>query len=154
MAERKRVMKSTVQGAIENYKSATQKLKPKMDLSERELELFDHIVTSAETSVWNSNRLFIASNLAVMYRRLEEISEQLDEEGVVLRNERGTQITNPLFSALTQLTTASMQMNRSLGLSAPQQGASGMAQEKRNIADNSAREAIKKAKHEEDDLLA
>lgn len=154
MAEHKRVMKNTVQGKLETMKSVKQKLQPKMKLSKRELELFDHIVTSAETSVWNDNRLFIASNLAVIYRRLEECSKRLDDEGMTLRNERGTQITNPIFSALTQLTTASMSMNRSLGLSAPQQGASGADQEKRNAADANARKIIDKAKEDEDNLLA
>jgi hypothetical protein len=154
MAERKRVMKNTVQGAVEQYKAVSQKLQPKTKLNDLELTRFNDIVSSAEVSVWNDNRLFNATMLARIQVRLEKAQERLDAEGETLVNERGTQISNPLFNVMIQLTSALMSLNRTLGLTAPQQGVSGAAQEERNKADARARGVIEKAKNDEDNLLA
>jgi hypothetical protein len=97
--------------------------------------LFEGIVKSRERSTWDDNSLFLASNLAVMYRRLEQLNERLDSEGPTQRNERGTTIANPAFNAMVQLTSSIQSMNRVLGLSAAQTGMSGKPQAKRNQAE-------------------
>jgi hypothetical protein len=145
-------MKNTVSGQIETFASAKQKIQPKMALNERELILFDHITSSKEVSAWDDNSLFIASNLAMIYRRIEEINTMLETQGVVQRNERGTQIANPLFSAMTQLLSQAQSANKTLGLSASQRGLTGAPQKSRDQADAHARAIIGKAS--EDSLLA
>lgn len=152
MAKAKRVAKSTIAGQIDQFQTVAMALKPKIELSERELTLFDHIVSSREVATWDDNHLWLAGQLAVIYRRIEAINIQLNSEGVVQVNERGTQIANPLFAALTQLYSAAQSLNRSLGLAGNSRGFGDAAQKSRNMADSQARKLIQKAA--EDDLLA
>lgn len=68
----------------------------------------------------------------------------LDEEGYTQVNERGTQIANPKFAALTQLQSQVQSATRTLGLSASQRALTSSKQKSRNDADSRAREVIKK----------
>ena len=152
MSARKRVLKNSVEGALETFKSAKDVLVPPIDLSEREYLFFDAITQSREISTWSKADLFNAASLARVQRRIEELNDRLDEEGYTLRNERGTQISNPVFSSLTQLMSQNAMLTRLLGLSSAARGLGDAPQQKRNAADAQARAIIGKAADEE--LLA
>lgn len=151
MAAPKRAKKSSITSQVETFQTVAMVLQPKMDLNDRELSLFDHIVSSREVATWDDNHLFLASNLAKIYRRIEELDIRLDGEDVVQRNERGTQIANPLFAALTQLYSQAQSLNRSLGLAGNSRGFGDSSQKARNLADSQARKVLDKAA--QDDLI-
>ena len=126
-------------------------LQPKMQLTARELTLFKYIVNARETATWSDNDLFIASTLAKTYRRIEELGEALDRDGFTQVNDKGTQISNPIFAALTQAQAQVQAINRTLGLSASQRALTSSAQKNRNDADSHAREVIERVTS--DDLI-
>jgi hypothetical protein len=152
MATRKRVLKNSVAGALETFQSARDVLVSPLALSEREAEFFDMITQSREISTWSPSDLYNAAALAKVRRRIEELNEDLDDQGYTLRNERGTQIANPIFMALTQLMSQMGSLTRLLGLSSAARGLGDAPQQKRNLADSNARAIISKAS--EEDLLA
>ncbi len=152
MAARKRVLKNSVAGALETFQSVNDVLVSPLNLSEREMVFFESITQSRELSTWSKVDLYNAATLAKVQRRIEEMNNQLDLEGCTLVNERGTQISNPAFSSLTQLMSQSAMLNRLLGISSSQRGLAAAPQKKRNEADARARAIIEKASGE--DLLA
>ncbi len=152
MAARKRVLKNSVAGALETFQSVNDVLVSPLNLSEREMVFFESITQSRELSTWSKVDLYNAATLAKVQRRIEEMNNQLDLEGCTLVNERGTQISNPAFSSLTQLMSQSAMLNRLLGISSSQRGLAAAPQKKRNEADAHARAIIEKASGE--DLLA
>ncbi len=152
MAAVKRVFKNSVAGRLETFQSAQQVLVSPTPLSEREMVFFESITQSRELSTWSKVDLYNAAALAKVQRRIEELNHQLDQDGYTLINERGTQISNPVFSSLTQLMNQSAVLNRILGVSSSQRGLSAEPQKKRNAADAHARAIIDRAADE--DLLA
>lgn len=145
MPVRKRTMKNTISGQIEQMQSISKKLEPKLKLNDREMELFNFVTSSRETASWSDNDLWVASTLAQVMWQLEEVKLDLDAEEVTQRNDRGTRIANPLFAVQTQLLSQLQALNKTLGLSASQRGLSGAPQNARNQADAQAREIINNA---------
>ena len=135
MAKQDRSKKSTLSNALETFRAVSERLEPKQPLTDREVILFDGIIKSRERSTWDDNSIFLAGNLAIMYRRLEELNDMLNVGGPTMVNERGTIVANPAFNAMVQLTGSIQSMNRILGLSAAQAGVSGKPQAKRNRAE-------------------
>ena len=152
MAAIKRTHKNSVAGALDTFKTVKDVLVSPLELTQREALFFDMITQSREISTWSKSDLFNAASLAKVQRRIEELNDRLDAEGITLVNDRGTQIANPVFSAMTQLMSQAATLNRILGLSSSQRGVSGEPQKVRNVADARARDVIKKVAEEE--LLA
>jgi P27 family predicted phage terminase small subunit len=122
-----------------------------MELTARELEFFNMVASSRESTTWSKNDLIIASQLAKNHRRIEDLGRIIDEDGYTQVNERGTKISHPAFAALTQLQAQVQSATRTLGLSASQRGLADSNQKNRNEADSRAREVLQKAAA--DDLL-
>jgi phage terminase small subunit len=152
MARQERSKKSTAANMVEAFKSANDIPEPAFDLTPLERSHYERVITSREISTWSANHILLASNLARTYRRLDELNERLDREGYTQVNERGTQISNPIFAAMTQIQGQVQALNKTLGLSAAMTGVSGQKQAGRNQAEQDARGVIKRASA--DDLLA
>jgi hypothetical protein len=134
---------STVEGVMKSMTAAA--IRPTAELSPREMVFFDLIVNSRETATWSGNDRMIATQLAKTHRRIEELNVAIDEEGFTQVNDRGTQISNPKFAALTQLQAQVQSATRTLGLSASQRALTGTNQKGRNEADARAREVVARA---------
>jgi phage terminase small subunit len=132
--------------------SVQEVLRPTLTLSDPEQSHFDRIIISREADSWSPHDITTACLLAKALSRLEKINEQLDRDGEMLVNAKGTQIAHPLLSASMNQANSIQALTRTLGLSASQRGLSGSEQATRNKADKTARDAIKKA--QEDSLLA
>jgi hypothetical protein len=148
----KRLRVDSVESQVTAMLDARTKIEPTTELLPREAFHFDAIVNSRESASWSDNDRFLATELAKNYRRLEEMGADLDKVGFMMTNERGTKVANPIFSATCQLMSSIQAANRALGLSASQRGLSGSNQAKRNAADASAKETIKRVS--ENPLLA
>lgn len=145
MAAKKRQSVDTIAGQVELMRMVSTKLESPIKLDDDEAIYFDRIVKSRETASWNDNHLVIAANLAICYAQLEDLNLEIAESGAMVRNPRGTPVTNPAFNARTSTIASVLAMNRILGLSAAQTGVSGEDQAKRNKADAQARDVIGKA---------
>lgn len=108
-------------------------------------------ITEARAN-WTNIDLVHAANLARTLYMIEEETKMLDMEGSVVINQRGTQIANPRFSILEQLS------RRSVALSAKiQVHAAATVGEVENTRKKNAvkQKAVKSAEMmDEDDLLA
>ena len=145
MATRKRVMKNTVAGQVEMFAAILAKIEPVYPLDGDERKYFDYVVTSRETASWNDNHRLLATNLAVTYAQLDEANHEIASNGLMVNNLKGTPVVNPAITAKNALSSTILQLNRTLGLSASQQGMAGKPQEARNQADAHARTIIEKA---------
>ena len=81
---------------------------------------------------------------------IEEVQAELDEEGRVLKNDRGTPVMNPKFAILEQLSRRHMALTRLLQMQATITGqASEMA--KKREAERKARAVQESLQSEEDE---
>jgi P27 family predicted phage terminase small subunit len=151
MARQERTKKSTVANSVKTMESARLITEPPFPLSETEANYFKSIVTAREHETWSDNDKLIAANLAKTYSAIDQLWSDIDSEGFVVENQRGTPVANPKVSALNSMTSAMQSLNKTLGLSASQRGLSGAKQGSRNLAEQQARQIIDKVS--EDDLI-
>ena len=151
MAATKRPRKSSVLGTLDTVRHISAKVEPVYPLDGDELRYFNYVVTSRETSTWNDNHRMLATNLAVTYAQLDEANMDIATNGLMIKNDRGTPVVNPVVTAKSSLSSTVLQLNKALGLSASQMGLSGAAQDKRNASDADARAIISSVA--ENDLL-
>ena len=151
MARQERSKKSTVANSVKTMQSASLVAEPPFPLKETELSYFKFIVVAREHETWSDNDRLIAANLAKTYAAIDQLWADIDREGYVVENQRGTPVANPKVSALNSMTSAMQSLNKTLGLSASQRGLSGAKQATRNMAEQQARKVIEKVA--EDDLI-
>jgi P27 family predicted phage terminase small subunit len=145
--------KDGLAGALLSVQNASKVLRPTRKLSDSAMAHFVRVVDSRESETWSPNDLSLATMLADAYDRMDDLTNLLDQQGYVQINDKGTQISNPIFTALTQTVHQVQSMNKTLGLSAPQRGLNDREQRKRNEADMVAKDAIRAAS-QSDGLLA
>ena len=148
----KRSRRDTNGSAVMVIQSVRNMKDPSMTLSDRELFHFEQVIKSRELDTWSDHDVSVACLLAKAVRRLEDINDQLDGDGMTLVNDKGTLVSHPLLSASTTYAGTVQALTRTLGLGASQRGIAGGSQDGRNKAERDAREVIKKAS--QDDLLA
>ena len=154
MAERKRPMSNTIEGAADMLRNAKMQLLQPEPLTEAELVIFRHIVAARETASWTTYDLRLACSLARTERRYNEMSAIIDEQGYTTINDRGTRVANPIVTMMKDIRATANMVGRQLGLSATQRGLNTAEQGKRNAADGAARKVLARAKEEaEDDLI-
>lgn len=151
MAQRKRTQKNTVAGQVETMQALLAKIEPAYLLDNLQLDYFRRVVKSRETSTWDDNHILLATNLAVTYAQLDHANAEIQSRGLMVKNDRGTPVVNPVVTAKASLMSSVLQLNKALGLSASQMGVSGKDQDARNKADREARGIIEKIA--EDDLI-
>ena len=109
------------------------------------------ILRSRAREEWSQSDLVVAAQLARCMADIESESQQLEIEGSVLTNERGTKVMNPRHSVLEQLARREMALMRSLQMVGTAKG------DKRDV--ENARKLQRQAEAArgevtEDDLLA
>jgi hypothetical protein len=109
------------------------------------------ILRSRAREEWSQSDLVVAAQLARCMADIESESQQLEIEGSVLTNERGTKVMNPRHSVLEQLARREMALMRSLQMVGTAKG------DKRDV--ENARKLQRQAEAargevSEDDLLA
>ena len=151
MARQERTKKSTVANSVKTMEAAAKIPESPIVLAEAESGYFKFIVTAREHETWSDNDLLIAANLSKTYAAIDELWRDINTEGYVVENQRGTPVANPKVSALNSMTSAMQSLNKTLGLSASQRGLSGAKQAVRNTAEQQARKVL--AKVADDDLI-
>ena len=109
------------------------------------------IVRARSKDEWSSADLVIAAQLARAQADIERESIQLEAEGSVVENARGTQVMNPRVTVLEQLARREMALMRTLQMGGSAKGRKEDVLKKRSLEDQarSAKESLI-----DEDLLA
>ncbi len=83
-------------------------------LREQDRPFWDGVVRARARDEWSETDLVVAGQLARCQYDIERESATLEGEGMVLTNERGTQVANPRVSVLEQLARREMALMRTL----------------------------------------
>jgi hypothetical protein len=143
----------TVGASVTAFHAATEEIAPppEVRLGPTALAQWPGIMRSRARDEWSETDLRHAANLARAFADIERIANEIELEGDVVDNSRGTPIPNPKHSILETLSRRALALTRILHLDAASNG------RKENVvamraAEKAARQAIKEAA--EDTLLA
>lgn len=81
-----------------------------------ELEMFQIFARGKAKKDWFDHELVLLSQLAKLSVLLKESKEQLDKEGSISYNTRGSAVCNPLFNVVDSLIRSQLALCRSLNL--------------------------------------
>jgi hypothetical protein len=112
---------------------------------------WDDILRARARDEWTEADLVVAAQLARTMSDIETESETLENEGSVLKNDRGTPVMNPRHGVLEQLARREMALMRSLQMLGTAKG-DKRAQMNKRVLERSAGKA--RDQISEDDLLA
>lgn len=124
-------------------------------LRPRDMPFWVSIVNTRDVRAWTAPDLEHAANLARAKADIERLQEELDREGDIIINARGTPIVNPKHQLLETLSRRSAALSRMLHVHAEATGGKAGKEAKGNKAKSDA-VADQAARDEEDDdgLLA
>lgn len=111
-------------------------------LEKRDLVYWNAIVRARSREEWNENELQVAAQLARTRRQIQDNEDLLEEEGPVLVNDRGTQIANPRFSIIEQLTRRQMALMRSVQCTATAVSGQSAHNAPKRTAERAARDVV------------
>ena len=111
------------------------------------------IIHARARDEWTSSNLVVAAQLARVQHDIEREQQLLDSEGVVVVNDKGTQIANPRCVVLERMSSRQLALMRTLQMSGVAVGDKRDQLGKRRIED-SARRAKKELEDEDESLLA
>lgn len=75
---------------------------------------WDSVVRARTRDSWTDSDLVLAGNLARCLSDIERLQKEIDLEGDVLKNDRGTQVINPKHSLLETLSRRAVSLSRTL----------------------------------------
>ena len=112
---------------------------------------WDGIVRARARDEWISADLVVAAQLSRCMHDIEKEQIQLEFEGTVLKNDRGTMVMNPRVTVLEQLARREMALMRTLRMGGKAAGDPRDLQNKRTV-ERTARQLREEL--EDDELLA
>ena len=143
MARQKRT--DSASGAVDVMKNAIAGVfspPTEAKLTKEDIVYWNAIVRARARDEWTENELQVAAQLARTRKQIQDNEDLLVHEGPVLINDRGTQIANPRFSVIEQLTRRQVMLMRSLQVNATASaGRAGDVAPKR-AAEKAAREVV------------
>lgn len=100
--------------AMANVAAGPIKVPRHVKLRRQDKPFWEGIVRARARDEWTAPELVVAAQLARCQRDIETEQAQLEVEGSMLKNERGTRHANPRFAILEQLARREMALMRSL----------------------------------------
>lgn len=123
-----------------------------VQLRERDEPFFESIVRARPLATWNESDLEIAASLARAKADAERLQREIDDEGDVVVNARGTQIVNPKHTLLETLSRRILALSRMLHVHA--EATQGESREQKVKAKAQAQvEAATQQARGDDDLI-
>ena len=120
-------------------------------LRDGDMVFWDGVVRARARDEWTETDLVVAGQLARCLRDIEEEQQALDDEGTVIKNDKGTPVVNPRVSVLEQFARREMALMRTLRMGGRVAGAARDEAPGRKI-ERQSREIRKEL--EDDELLA
>lgn len=127
---------------------------PHVRLRDGDRPYWDAIVRARDYATWTDNDLIQAGNLARCYADIERLQDELDIEGDIVVNAKGTQIVNPKHSLLETLSRRAVALSRIVQVHAQATQGDSKAQKKRNTAQRDAHRTAEELRDDDDGLLA
>lgn len=124
-----------------------------LTLREGDIVYWNDIVCARARNTWTAPDLAKAANLARCQADIERISRELDAEGDIIENKRGTPIKNPKHDLLETLTRRELALSRALHVHAEATVGKSEDAAKKLEAERQAREATKVAHQQGGDSL-
>lgn len=100
----KKQRSDSAQGSVNAFSGALSEIAPPNALSDGELRYWNAITRARAREDWTTIDLFRAWNLSKLFFQIEQAHHDIDTNGMMLLNDKGTQINNPAFSRLEVLT--------------------------------------------------
>jgi len=124
-------------------------------LSDKARQFWPGIIHARAREEWRSVDLVVAAQLASCQALIEQESQALEEEGMIVKNDRGTQIENPRNKVVQTLATREMALMRTL-LMGGKDGGDARNFKGARAAESTARKTAAELKREQEDaeLLA
>lgn len=144
----------TVQGALDAMSSALTDIQPPahVRLRPRDIPFWQSIVKARAAHLWTDSDLENAANLARAKSDIEKIQAELDKEGDVIINQRGTPIVNPKHQLMETLSRKCLALSRMLHVHAEATSGKAPKEQKKNAAAAQAAQVMSDL--EDDDLIA
>lgn len=148
----KRQRTDTVKGAVSSMAGALTEIEvPKHVNVPDDAICFWHSITKARAADrWNDTDLEIAAELARTKASIERLNKEIESEGDVIKNDRGTPIVNPKHNLIETLTRRVVALSRMLQVHAEATQGKSRDQVKANKAQSDAAKAASSA---EDSLI-
>ena len=121
-----------------------------LELREGDLPFWEAIINAR--SEWTDVDLAHAANLARCQADIEQNQKELDIEGSILKNERGTPVMNPRFTILEQLSRRSVAISSRIQVHAAATIGESKLGKGKNTAKRNSLHAMQEV--EDDDLIA
>ncbi len=121
-------------------------------LRECDRPFWDSIVSARARDSWNTSDLEVAANVARAKADIERLTEEIQTEGDIVVNDRGTQIINPKHTLLETLTRRVMAASRILHVHAEATVGESRQQPGKLAAQKEA-EAASKAASDDESLI-
>lgn len=123
-----------------------------INLPKEAMPFWDSIVKARAAGRWNDTDLETAAELARTKYNIERLSAEIEVEGDVVKNDRGTQIVNPKHNLLETMTRRLVSLSRILQVHAEATQGKSAKQVASNKAQSAAMEAVEAVA--DDDLIA
>ena len=122
-------------------------------LREGDQPFWDGVLCARARDEWTETDLVVAAQLARCQHDIEREQMSLDDEGTVVRNDKGTQVMNPRVAVLEQLARREMALMRTLRMGGRIAGDARDESGKRKI-ERQARAVREELQDEDEGLLA
>ncbi|AHG39712.1 TerS protein [Pseudomonas syringae CC1557] len=109
------------------------------------------IVRARTRDSWTDSDLVLAGNLARCLSDIERLQKEIDIEGDVLKNDRGTPVINPKHSLLETLSRRAVALSRTLQVHAQATQGDSRDQGKKATKQRAAEKVL--AEQDDDDLI-
>lgn len=152
MAKRQRI--DTVKGAVSSMAGAASSIEPPehIKLREQDYPFWKSIVDARAKERWNDADLEIAANLTRCKSDIERLQTEIDLEGDIVVNDRGTQIVNPKHTLLETLSRRAVSLSRMLQVHA--EATQGKSRDQVNVNKAQAKNRKTMESLEEESLIA
>jgi hypothetical protein len=144
MATKKRTRSDSVTAAAKAFAVVANEIKPPahVQLRPQDKPFWNSIVCARAYSSWTDSDLELAANLARCKSDIERLQNDIDKEGDVLENQRGTPVVNPKHQLLETLSRRSVALSRMLHVHAEATQGESREQAKRKKPEEAARQAL------------
>ena len=112
---------------------------------------WDAIVRARAKDSWTDSDLIMAGNLARCLATIEKLQREIDAEGDIITNDRGTPVINPRHTLLETLSRRAVSLSRSLQVHAHATQGDSRDQGKKATKQRQAEKVIEE--QDDDDLI-
>lgn len=144
MSVKKRADHNSTLGEQESFSNAMAKIEPPAHVLLRDCDWpFWYAITAVRASnSWNDTDLAKAANLARCQSDIERLAQEIEAEGDIIKNDRGTPIVNPKHTLLEALSRREVAISRVLHVHAEATIGRSRDSGNRSVAQQEKRSAV------------